>query len=311
VSAAPDLSVILPTDSYETIADVARAWEAQANGKAIELVIVAPREAHARASERAPGGFSGVKLVESQPYPLPAARAAGIRAAQAPLVAIAETHSFPQPGCADAMIEAHRGPWAAVGPAMLNANPDSLISWANLLLDYGPWVELESGGPAEDVPVHNSCFKRSVLLDYGPELDEVLAREYHLVQDLQSRGYSLYMEPSARTAHLNVSRPRAWLRERFHAGRFFAAARARPWGRARRLAYAAGSPLIPFLRVRRILARVRSSPRTSGLAPRILPVLAASLAVSALGELFGYAFGPGRAATHCHEIEIHRARFVA
>ena len=35
-----------------------------------------------------------------------------------------------------------------------------------------------------------------------------------------------------------------------------------------------------------------------------------SLAVSALGELCGYAFGAGRAGPRCHEIEIHKARFV-
>jgi hypothetical protein len=250
-------------------------------------------------------------VVESELYPLPAARAAGIRAAGAPLVAIAETHSFPEPGWARAQLAAHRGSWAAVGPAMVNANPDSLISWAGLLLDYGPWVELAEPGQSDDVPVHNSCFKRDTLLDYGSGLEDALAREYYLVQDLQQKGHRLYMEPAARTAHMNVSRPGAWLRERFHAGRFFAAARSQPWGRARRLAYAAAAPGIPAVRLRRIVQAIRSSPSTSRLYPRILPALAGSLVASAVGEAFGYAFGPGSAAAHCHEIEIHRARYVA
>ncbi len=302
--------MVLPTDSYETIAEVVRGWSAQTASRSIELVIVIPGAGPDRSEHPELDSFNGVKLVASPPYPLPVARAAGIRAAAAPLVAIAETHSFPEPGCADALIAAHRGPWAAVGPAMANANPDSLISWANLLLDYGPWVELADGGPADDVPVHNSCFKRRVLLDYGRGLDEVLSTEHFLVQDLQAKGHRLYMEPAARTAHLNVSKPVTWLSERFYAGRGFAAARARPWAGRRRLAYAAAAPLIPMLRFRRILSLVRGSPRTRGLLPRILPALVASLAVSALGELCGYAFGAGQAGPRCHEIELHRARFV-
>lgn len=309
MSVGPELSVVLPTDSYETIAEVVRTWGAQSASGSTELVIVTPgAEPDSDRPELA--GFHGVKKVESPLYPLPVARAAGIRAAAPPLVAIAETHSFPEPGCADALIEAHRGPWAAVGPAMTNANPDSLISWANLFLDYGPWVELADGGPADDVPVHNSCFKRQVLLDYGRGLDEVLSTELFLVQDLKAKGHRLCMEPAARTAHLNVSKPITWLSERFYAGRGFAAARSRPWGLPRRLAYAAASPLIPALRLRRILQLVRGSPRTRGLVPKILPALVTSLAVSALGELCGYAFGAGRAGPRCHEIEMHRARYV-
>ncbi len=310
MSTAPELSVVLPTDSYETIAEVVRTWSAQSASRSIELVIVAPSAEPDGVERPELAAFHDVTLVPSRPYPLPAARAAGIRAAAAPLVAIAETHSFPEPGCADALIEAHRGPWAAVGPAMTNANPESLISWANLFLDYGPWVELADGGPADDVPVHNSCFKRRVLLDYGRGLDEVLSTEHFLVQDLKARGHRLYMEPAARTAHLNVSKPLTWLSERFYAGRG-SAARARPWAGPRRLAYAAATPLIPLLRLRRILRLLRGSPRTRGLLPAILPALLASLAVSALGELCGYAFGTGRAGPRCHEIEIHRARFVA
>jgi hypothetical protein len=309
VSAA-ELSVVLPTDSYETIAEVVKSWEREAAEAAIELVIVAPEEARAGAERAAPNGFASVTVVDSELYPLPAARAAGIRAAGAPLVAFAETHSFPQPGAARALIEAHRGPWAGVGPAMVNANPESLISWASLLLDYGRWVELAEPGPSDDLPGHNSCFKRSVLLGYGSELESVLARDYFLVQDLREKGHSVYIEPAARTAHLNVSQPAAWLRERFNLGRSFAAARAQPWGAGRRLGYALASPAIPFVRLRRTVAIMRSSASTRGLLPRVLPALAGSLVASAAGELCGYAFGAGNADSRCQKLEIQRARFV-
>jgi hypothetical protein len=303
--------VVLATDSYETIAKVVRKLTAQSSSRAIELVIVAPAAEHADVRRRKLDGFHGVKLVAAGTYPLASARAAGIRAAGAPLVAIGETHAYPEPGWAEALIEAHRGPWAAVGSAVTNANPGSLISWASLFLDYGPWVALAEGGPADYVPVHNTCFKRSVLLDYDGGLDELLSMEQFLMQDLRARGHELYAEASARTAHLNTSKPVAWMSERFHVGRYFAALRAEPWGHPRRLVYAAASPLIPAVRLRRILPLLRGSRSARSLMPRMLPALLASLALSAFGELCGYAFGEGRSAARCHEIEIHKARFVS
>lgn len=58
------------------------------------------------------------------------ARAAGIRQANAPVVAFVEDHSYPDPDWAERLIEAHRKLWAAVGPVMMvNANPATMISW--------------------------------------------------------------------------------------------------------------------------------------------------------------------------------------
>src|SRR5262245_39100136 len=57
---------------------------------------------------------------------------AGIRAARAPVVAYVEEHSFPEPTWAEALINAHDGPYAAVGSTIGNANPDTLCSWINM-----------------------------------------------------------------------------------------------------------------------------------------------------------------------------------
>ena len=67
--------------------------------------------------------FPHAKVVRSVNH-LPEARAAGVRAASAPIVFIGETHSYPQPGWAEALLTAFEGPWAAVVPAIGNANPN-------------------------------------------------------------------------------------------------------------------------------------------------------------------------------------------
>ena len=54
--------------------------------------------------------------------------------------------------------------WAAVGPVMANANPRSVTSWANLLIEYAPWLEPSAGGEREHLPGHNGSYKRATAL---------------------------------------------------------------------------------------------------------------------------------------------------
>jgi hypothetical protein len=84
--------------------------------------------------------------------------------------------------------------------------------------------------------------------------------------------------------------------------------RARSWGPGLRLVYAGGSPLIPLVRLRRIVRDVRRSGHTE-LLPRLLPVLTLLLVISAAGEFVGYTCGPGRS-TKLYEMELHKTRFT-
>jgi hypothetical protein len=54
-------------------------------------------------------------------------RIAGLAHTRAPVVAFLEDHCFPAPGWADAVIAAHREPWAAVSYRITNANPESCV----------------------------------------------------------------------------------------------------------------------------------------------------------------------------------------
>ena len=134
---APDLSVVIVTDALETIGRWLGHVRAQGRLEGLELVVVAPSAARIDAADPQLDGFGAVRIVELERLTsVPEARAAGIQACSAPVVVLAETHSFPDPGWADALVAAHRGPWAAVGPVVRNANPETAISWADLLLDY-------------------------------------------------------------------------------------------------------------------------------------------------------------------------------
>jgi hypothetical protein len=343
----PALAAIVVGDSAATLAPLFKRLDAQTAKDRLELVVVAPPGAHPELRDAAPDGTAGVRLVAREPLePLAGARAAGIRAARAPVVALTETHSFPAPGWAAALIDAHRGPWGAVGPTFGNANPRHALSWANLLLDYGPFLARagRSGSRAAErlasesrtferelrardqlppgsssfhcevretdrLPGHNSSFKRDALLACGSALDELLGAEPVLHAGLRRRGHRLAIALRAHTDHVNVTRRRTWLVERWHCSRDYAAGRSSGWSRRRRAAYAAGWPLIPPLRLARAVAQLRACGELRRL-PRLVHLLAVALTAQSLGEAVGYTLGAGDAHERLGAVELHRLRHV-
>ena len=227
------MSVIITTpDSYDTIRNLVTALRAQTARDALELVIVAPSAAEVHAGIADLADFCCWRIVELGALRTVAqAKATGIRRATAPVVVLTEDHSFPDPGWAQALIDAHRDNWAAVGPAMDNGNPQSLISWADFIIGYGPWFDPAAAGEVDELPGHNTSYKRDVLLEYGDRLEALLGAESMLHQELRARGHRLYLEPAAQTFHVNFTRASRWIPYLCYSGRVFAAERARNWSR--------------------------------------------------------------------------------
>jgi len=207
-------------------------------------------------------------------------------------------------------MEAHRQPWAAVGPVVDNANGDSLVGWADFLVGYGPWLDPSRAGVRDFLPGHNSSYKLALLLEYGPELEGMMESETTLHSDLRRKGHQLYMEPRARISHLNFEKLSVWIRAQYLSGRAFAAGRAQHWPSTRRSLYFVGGPLIPLVRLRRILEQIRGARRPVVPPPAVWPVLLLGLGVSAVGEMIGYSWGGGDAVERRCDLEFHRARHL-
>jgi hypothetical protein len=308
----PELSFIIATpDCFERIRLTVEHMAAQAIRDQIEIVIVAPSAAGLRPDEAALAMFHGWQVVEVGPLRSSArARAAGIVQARAPVVALGEDHSYPQPGWAEALLAAHKGPWAAVGPAICNANPASSASWANFLIDYGQWMHPAQSGEREHLPGHNSSFKREALLPYGPRLAEMLEAESVLHWDLRARGHRLYLAAEAQTHHLNPSRLWPWLPNRFRGGRIFAGSRAHGWPLRRRLVYAAGAFALPLRGLRHQLRLIRAAGLTRQLVPWVLPPLLLALAVDGAGRVAGYSLGSAPKDPEDLTLEFQRHSFL-
>src|SRR5947209_12203212 len=214
----PELSVVVVGDGAGRLRPLLAALDAQTAKSKMELVVVAPAAAHQAIGEALPRGLAGFQFVDRTPLKAFApAKSDAVRAARADVVVFTETHAFPFPGWAAALIAAHRHErCAAVGPELINANPRPL-SRANMLLDYGPFIAdgQRDLGEVLDLPGHNSSYRRELLLDYGERLTQLLGFEAELHADLRRRGERMVLEPRARLSHVNVTRLRSWLPERW------------------------------------------------------------------------------------------------
>lgn len=304
----PRLTVALITpDNFGTIRLTTSHVAAQSTSAEIELLILSPHAASVRADPGLSARFHSVRVVATD---LSAgsgvARAAAVREAAAPIIVFSEDHCFPQAGWADAIVRAHDADWAAVGPVVTNANPESTVSWADLLMGYGPWLAPGKSGEREHLPGHNSSYKTSALLGLGDDLAELIEAETALQWRLREGGARLYQESAAQVAHTNFDRWSTWILVSFSAGRVFAATRSRSWTRARRLAFAGASPLVPLVRLWRHVRQGFAAGLPVSLIARVAPVLAAGLIVDAAGQAVGCVAGAGRARISLVEWDFHR-----
>lgn len=308
-SLPPLSAIVVIPDTYETVRQTMSYLRAQTRADAMEIVFVLPRGV--RVDERELDVFHSWQCVPvEQVVSIGRTYAAGVRGARAPIVALTEDHSFPAPNWAETLIKADRQPHAAVGPALKNGNPNSLLSWADFYIAYGKWALPITSGTIDYLPGHNSSYKREVLLAYGDRLEAMLDAETVLHWDLRSRGQTLYLEAGTYTAHLNFAQWRAWLPIKFYAGQQFGARRALGWSLMRRLVFSAGSPLIPFVRLFRVMRYARRTPHSLGFWLRFVPVTFIGLAADAVGQMLGYAFGAANSFEKGGAFEFHRVRYL-
>jgi len=279
----------------------------------IEVIIACPSVAELHADEEGWRDFYEVRCIEVGVIRSTGeVRAAGALEARARVVAFAEDHCFPGPGWAEALVEAHRGAWAGVGATLTNANPASLLSWADLFLNFGPCVMRKSGGASHFIPWHNSSYPKSALVEYGDDLARMLEVEGVLHLDQEQRGRELFLCAAATTDHINISRFDSFLSGHFWGGRMFWAAliQKEGWPAWKRLGFAAASPALGLVRVARALREMRRAGKLGVLLPAILPALCAGAVAISCGALAGAVLGSGDAISHRISVELYRDRHL-
>jgi hypothetical protein len=278
------------------------------------VIVVATSTDAVDATALGAGEFAAFRVIAVGPInERGAAAAVGMLAATSPVVGLIEDHSFPEPGWAAALITAHAAGWTGVGPSVGNANPRSAMSWVNFILGYGNFSGTPHAGERDILPWHNSAYKRPALDAFADRLGALLEWEGTLQDELRAQGHRLYLEPAARTHHVNVSGVASTFRLALQRGRILGAQRVKRerWGVGRRLLQAAAFPLFPLLQLRHLSSIVRAMPIAGALALRVRVALWATLCVMAPAEAWGLVAGAGDAIARLEDFELHRARHLA
>lgn len=222
-----------------------------------------------------------------------AAAAHGVRAATAPIVAFSENHCFPEAGWAEALVAAHDGAVVGVAPAILNANPESVLSWTSYTGGYVMFAEHKPAGEVAEMPLHNASYRREALLPLANELDDLLADERRLMRRLQAGGARFRFHPEARARHVNEATWRLVLGLSYFNGRRYGGRRGEAWSWPKRMGYAMAFPLLSLPLLRESARQVAPlAGRPSLASPAFVGALWLQALAHALGEAVGYLNGP-------------------
>jgi hypothetical protein len=309
--AEPALSVLMVAGQRRERAQrVLDAVAAQSRADALEMVVV--DLAADTTPLRLPAGLPTRVVALPAATSWGPARARAFRESGAPLVAFIEDHCYPAPGWAEALLEAHRQPWDAVGYAFTNPYPDHYVSRAAMMFDYGLWAHPAKGGPSPLLSYNNVSYKREALLLLGDErLDALLATDFHVHQELLRRGRTLGVAAAALAAHENFTDFGDLMAANHHYTRALAAGRVKVqgWGRARRIFYGLATPFgAPLITLHRRLRSLRGRPSLWGQFAAVLPAVVVVSIWTAVGEALGYLLGAGSSQRLTSHFEIHARR---
>ena len=308
VDATPQISVILKVSRIsKSLFLVFNSLRNQTIVSQIELILVSCVPNLSQIEQEEFAGLLRVKIIPiSENLHEGEHKVAGISQASAPFVMFIEDHSYPAADCLENILSVHKGGnYAVVGPIVLNANPVSHVSWGGYLVFYGQWGFARAEDCNDHLPANQSCYSKKILSAYQESLSDKLKAESVFHWELTSKGYKLRLLESARMYHLGPSRLSILLQEYFLNSRLFAACRFKREQRAKRIVYTLGSPLIPFIRLWRIMGLCRHLKLPIKTRVLALPPMCLCLCSGALGEMVGYFIGKGNADHQLHQLMVN------
>jgi hypothetical protein len=296
--------LVMPRGFGELAGALARL-DAQTCRHLVEIVLVHTPARAAEIDAARFDGYRGLRLLTLDRIPTVAsAFAAACEVANGDVVGLVEDHVLLDARWAEETLAAHGHDCAAVAPVMANGNPGTATSWANFLASFHEAIGGGAPGPVPCGPGHNTSYKRTVLRRYGAELESLYQSERAFHYRLQQDGHVIWRAPGVKLAHLNISRGWQCLRHAFLGGAMFGQYRGRRMGLGERAVRTAGAPLVPVVRLKRILVAARTAP--VDMPVRAWGMLGLMLVGHAAGEAVGYWALVEGIETRYEFFELHR-----
>jgi GT2 family glycosyltransferase len=289
------LSILIASYRAETtIAACLESLRDQTSAEAREIIVVdsSPTAATARVvAER----FPEVRLVRYQKRKFAGdARNVGISLAVGEIIAFIDADCTAAPDWIGCVLRAHRQlPALAIGGAIDNGNPGSVVGWAAYFAEFSRWLP---GTPPQwmaDVAGANMSYKRHAFDEFGSFWSGTYCADSEFHWRLARAGHLVRFEPAVRVAHRNIDHLLNALAHEYLHGRSFARVRvaAQRFSVPQRVLYAACFGLIAVRLLLRILAWNVENPVYLGRLLATLPLLVVVLLAWSLGECAGYLRG--------------------
>jgi hypothetical protein len=293
----PALSVIVAArDPWPALRESLDALYPQIGPVGGEIVVAVsdPRVIPPDAAERYPA----VTWLQQPNGSVFSLRALAMAHARADVVAVTEDHAWVAPDWCRRVLEAHaeHPAAAAVGGVVENGATATLVDWASFFVANGPSMPPITSGRADTISLQaNVSYKRRALVTGPPALGFM---PMILHRDLAADGAALVADDRLLVTHVQALGWREHTAGHFHNGRTIAASRLSAMSPAMRALRALGCFVLPPVMLVRTLRTIAGKRRHRKELIASVPLMVWLLCCHALGELFGYAAGPGDSPRH-------------
>lgn len=291
---APGLSVVVvPFGGGALLERCLEAIERQTARSEIEILVVGDDRHDLDALRPSFPGIGFARLPGHRTWA--EMRAAAVRRARAPIVAVTEAQCVPEPDWAAKILAAHRSapPEAGAIGGVVDKGDGSVVGWALYYCDYARYAPPMPPGPAPALTDCNVSYRRGALEEIAERWDGEL-HEPIVHAALARRGRALLLAPEIVVRHQRAPGLGEAIADRFGFGRLFGATRAKTLSPGRRFLLAVAAPLVPVVVVGRAALHILRRRRHLGRLLVSLPAMVFLAAVWALGEATGTITGdPG------------------
>jgi len=285
----PRLSVVIASyHSRETIGSCLRSLELQSRRPDEVIVVDSGQDGTADLIARE---FTDVRLFSFKERKYPgAARNIGLQHATGDLIAFLDADCVVPTDWAEQIVAAHDDPDPLIGGAIDNGNPESPVGWAAYFCELSQWMPGGAKRSMVEVPSGSLSIKRWAFDKYGPFIERGYCSDTAFNWRALADGHRPVFQPAIRVFHSNISRLGRFLPKQVMHGRAFATVRIqeRKMSPAGIMVYFTGSPLLPLLLFRRVMARVLDLGTYSDRFLKVSPIVFLGLAAWSWGECLGY-----------------------
>jgi GT2 family glycosyltransferase len=223
MAVTPTVSVIIPSyQAKETIRDCLESLRAQSAVGDFEVILVdSSLDGTHRLVERE---FPEVRTFHSEKRKYCGdARNIGLSISKGAIIAQIDADCRAAPDWIEKIITAHESEYPAIGGAIANGNPESMVGWAAYFCEFSQWMPGQPAGWMTDIAGANMTYKRRLLHCHGPFIEGTYGSDTAFHWRLRRAGIRIRFDSSILVYHRNLSRLGTYLKHEYLHGHDFAA----------------------------------------------------------------------------------------